>query len=134
MSTYNSNCYPKTKKFSDASLSEKLTVLDVCNNELIFIKKADNSVTFEYKPMTPNRSCSGRYDGGTPVFRHLEPSEWAKLMTTYHSAKTEGKVCKDRYKGTSVFKYQSGTISDSVILTLDPSTDKLTNFFHSYRK
>jgi hypothetical protein len=48
---------------------------DACSNELIFIKKPDDFVMFEYKSMTPLYSFSGRYDGGTPVFKNLESDE-----------------------------------------------------------
>ncbi|CAF4241525.1 unnamed protein product [Rotaria sordida] len=92
--------HTKSNKSSDTNISEKLTIFDECNNELIFIKKADNSVTFEYKPMDPLHSCSGEYSGGTPVFKNLESSEWIKLITAYQRAKTEGKLSQERFKGT----------------------------------
>jgi predicted transcriptional regulator of viral defense system len=73
MNSNNWNCNDsESTTYSNSSVSEKLTMLDVCTNELIFIKKADNSITFEYKPMDPIRSCSGSYSGGTPVFKNLK--------------------------------------------------------------
>ena len=57
-------------------------------------------------------SCSGDYSGETSVFKNLESSEWIKLITAYQRAKTEGKLCQERFKGTLLLKYQSEIVSD----------------------
>ncbi|CAF4006636.1 unnamed protein product [Rotaria sp. Silwood2] len=121
--------HTKSTKSSDTNISEKLTILDGCNNELVFIKKADNSITFEYKPMDPLHSCSGEYSGGTPVFKNLESSEWIKLINVYQRAKVEGKLCQERFKGTLFLEYQSETISDILIIAFNKFSEELSNFF-----
>jgi hypothetical protein len=115
-------------------ISETLTVLDGSNNEFIFIKKSDGSITFEYKPMQPLDSSSGSYSGGTPVFKNLEPGEWAKLMSMFQSGKTNAKPNAGRSMGSLSLQYQSGTTSDSFIISMSSTINQqLSTFFHAYR-
>jgi hypothetical protein len=120
---------------SNTSVVEMLNVRDGCANRLIFIKKVDGSVIFEYKPVKPLYSCSGVYDGGEPVLKNLESSEWTKLLNSYQNAKIKGEVGEHGPKGTLVLKYESGTIYDSCTVNRYAEfNQELTTFFHEYRK
>jgi hypothetical protein len=118
---------------SNTDTREKLSFLDLCNNEFIFINENDNFVSFEYKPVDPIRSCSGSYSGGTPVFKKLHLNEWLKLMTINQNSKTQGRISTERYKGTLVLTYQSETMTDTLILASNEYGVELQKFFHSYR-
>jgi hypothetical protein len=119
-------------KCAEACISEKLTISDRCSNQLVFTKKADNSVTFEYEPINHFTSNSGRGSDAKPVFKNLQTSEWINNMAAYTKAKNEGATCHGRVKGTSLLQYQSGTISDTLILQFGKPNDDLLNFFYTY--
>ncbi|CAF3341978.1 unnamed protein product [Rotaria socialis] len=124
-----------SKAFSYSSgevrTSEKLTVSNGCST-LVFTKKADNSVILEYVPINHLTSNSGMGGDGVPIFKNLQSSEWIKIMAAYEKAKSRGRPGHIGPKGTTVFQYQSETISDGFIFDLHVSNTDLIRFFYSY--
>jgi hypothetical protein len=119
---------------SNTNISESLTVTDGPNRKFIFIKKRDNSVTFEYKPIQNIYSSSLVYDAGTPVFKKLEPGEWIKLKSAYQYAKTHVRPGEVILKGSLGLEYQSDTIFDSFTINFTSTINRaLTTFLDAYR-
>jgi hypothetical protein len=125
----------KSPKSLPTDISEQLTVFDRCNNEFIFIKKTNNTITFEYKPMQPYFSSSGTYSGGTLVFKKFATDEWAKLINVFQNAKANATSSRGRQMGSLVLEYQSGTTSDFFMIDMSSKiNEELTTFFHSYKQ
>ncbi|UJR16728.1 hypothetical protein I4U23_003628 [Adineta vaga] len=120
---------------STTSFIEKLTVWDGSRNGYIFTKQLDNTITFEYEPMTPMRSCSGMYSGGEPVFKQLKSNEWAKISTKLQEAKQHGKANKYGAKGDLVVQFQSDKLDESFIIAYHAEFhDELMNFVRPYKE
>jgi hypothetical protein len=78
----------------------------------------DNVVTFEYRPVTPERSSTGMYSGGPPREGRLDAAQVAELWTMVRALESATELhAVDRMKGTGAFQLtdQVGT-RDFIIL------------------
>jgi hypothetical protein len=82
---------------------------DGAGNRYTFRADGDGAL-FEYDPVTPERSSTGRYSGGPPRSGRLDASQLAALREQVRRLEANTTIQGlDRNKGTGAFHLQEGS-------------------------
>lgn len=93
---------------------------DGSGNGLRFWQEAGKAARFSYEPMTPERSSSGTYSGGSPNSGDLDAGQvqalWQALRRMQAATKTHAAT---RMKGTGSFAFTTPTGKGAFIVERD---------------
>jgi hypothetical protein len=98
-----------------------ITYLDGSANRYTFTGAGD-SATFEYDPVTPERSSTGMYSGGDPRSGRLDRAQVSALWQQIRAFEANPVIhTPDRAKGTGDFTIVEDEVARSFIIVRGPA-------------
>jgi hypothetical protein len=107
-------------------------------NQYTFTQSAaGGEVSFEYDPVTPERSSTGSYSGGDPHKAQLAADDprIEELWSRVEKAEADtANHAPDRNKGTGAFSLVTPSGSRTFIVEMGPALNQLHEFMVQFRK